>query len=704
MGLVVCLGFFVLLEAGLRAAGVGRKDPGADPFVGFSAVKPLYVVKDGVASTAPSRLPYFNEMSFSAAKPHDTLRIFAFGGSTTYGHPFDWRTSFPRWLEDLVNATDPDRKCEAINAGGISYASYRIIPLIREVLRYQPDLVIVFTGHNEFLERRTYSSLFRQGGILVTIRSVVEDLHIYQALRRGMVMALPGLRQQSEHVPVESRGVSAEEREKRSPESKTLLNEEVTAILDRSAGLDLYHRDEQFSWAVVEHLAHNLKTMITLCKQAGVPIFLVHPVSNIKDFSPFKSEHAGSLNARQCARLDAELEKGARLFRDGRNDEAVRVLERVERQDPLFAEAHFWKAKALLAKGMADAAKRDFVRAKDMDVCPLRSITPIEDEIAEVARSEKVPLIPFKEAVERLARETGDMSGIPGNESFLDHVHPTIERHQMLAEQILSEMIAQRLVSEKRQHTRDQRQAVYDAGMKSLDRQFFATKDLNLAKVLRWAGKKREAREALQRAGEMLAGNPEVHKMMGSFLLEEGDLQKAVTEYTRAVELSGNDPRMEYSLALAYYRAGSKDDAERMYEKLLRNDPRNTDVCADLATILLEKGNVEGALKILEKGLEITSDSQMLFAPYALALAMSGKAVDAIPWMLRAVRAEPGNPRHFYNLAGMYAVVGRSADALRALDEAVSKGYTRSDSMLADPVFSSIRDLPEFSRILSRIE
>ena len=704
LGLLICLGFFVLLEAGLRAAGVGSKDPGDDPFVGFSAIKPLYVVKNGVASTAPSRLPYFNDMSFSAVKPHDTLRIFAFGGSTTYGHPFDWRTSFPRWLENLVNATDPDRKCEAINAGGISYASYRIAPLIREALRYQPDLVIVFTGHNEHLERRTYSSLFDQGGILVTMRSVVEDLHTYQALKRVMEMVLPGLRQQSEQVSPGSLGASSEGREKRSPESKPLLHEEVTAILDRSAGLDLYHRDEQFSHAVIDHFAHNLKAMITLCKQAGVPIFLVHPVSNIRDFSPFKSEHAGSLNAKQCASLDAELEKGARLVRDGRNDEALRALEDVERQDPLFAEAHFWKAKALLAMGRADEAKRDFVRAKDLDVCPLRATTPIEDKIAQVARSEKVPLIPFKEAVERRARETGDPSGSPGNESFLDHVHPTIERHQMLAEQILSEMIAHRLVSEKIQLTREQRQALYDSGMKSLDRQFFATKDLNLAKTLRWAGKKREAREALQRAGEILVGNPEVHKMMGSFLLEEGEPQEAVKEYERAVELSGNDPRMEYSLAIAYYRAGHKDDAKRLYEKLLRNDPGNADACADLATILLEKGNVEEALKILRKGLDINSDSQLLFAPYALALAMSGKAADAIPWMLRAVRAEPGNPRHFYNLAGMYAVVGKSADALRALNEAVSKGYNRSDSLLADPVFSSIRNLPEFSRILSRIE
>ena len=53
-------------------------------------------------------------------------------------------------------AADPSRRWEVINAGGISYASYREAKLVEEIARYQPDLVLVYSGHNEFLEERTY--------------------------------------------------------------------------------------------------------------------------------------------------------------------------------------------------------------------------------------------------------------------------------------------------------------------------------------------------------------------------------------------------------------------------------------------------------------------------------------------------------------------------------------------------------------------
>ena len=46
-----------------------------------------------------------------------------------------------------------------INAGGISYASYRVAVVIKELARYEPDLFIIYTGHNEFLEERTYRTL-----------------------------------------------------------------------------------------------------------------------------------------------------------------------------------------------------------------------------------------------------------------------------------------------------------------------------------------------------------------------------------------------------------------------------------------------------------------------------------------------------------------------------------------------------------------
>jgi thioredoxin-like negative regulator of GroEL len=161
---------------------------------------------------------------------------------------------------------------------------------------------------------------------------------------------------------------------------------------------------------------------------------------------------------------------------------------------------------------------------------------------------------------------------------------------------------------------------------------------------------------------------------------------------------------MKFSLANSYYRAGLRSKSQEIYEKLLVEKQLMPEACANLAMIHLEAGRADRAQAILEAGLSKAPDAESLFSPYALALAISGNPFKAVPWMVKAAEAEPGDSNHLYNLAGMYALTGRPQDALRTLDAAVDKGYAKADKMAGDPVFSSIRGLPEFSKILSRIQ
>ncbi len=707
LGIAVSLVILVLLEGALRISGWPSVTSSEDPFVGFSRIKPLFQVHRGIAETVPARLKYFNQVSFKARKPVNTFRIFCFGGSTTYGRPFDGRTSFSRWLQDLLDALEPEAAFEVINAGGISYASYRIVPLIKEALQYKPDLAIIYTGHNEFLERRTYAGLFSQGAGLVTVRSLLEDLHIYRALKRVVEPLLPARLtdvRNKDGKPSSTLGDGTTTSRRGSPAGKPILKDEVTAILDRSAGLDRYHRDEQFTRGVVRHFAHNLETMIRMCKRAGIPVIMVEPASNLKDFSPFKSEHGKDLTVRDKSALDRKIENASNLVKQSNYEGALAILDAAIREDPLYAETYFWRGKAMLGMGRYAEARKDFVEARDLDVCPLRCITPLEEKIVLISEKEHVPLIRFQQALVQRSNRGKDALGVPGNESFMDHVHPTVEGHQLLAELIVDEMIRTRLLHPKRQLVREEMDAIYVNGMKALDAQFFVTKDLNLAKVLKWAGKNEEARQVLQRAKGKLADNPEVHKMLGSFLLQDGQYEEAIEEYKKAVHLSGEDPQLKFSLANAYYRAGLRSKSQEIYEKLLDDIQLMPEACANLAMIHLEAGRANRALMLLEKALAENPDAESLFSPYALALAITGNPSRAVPWMVKAVEAQPGDLSHLYNLAGMYALSGQTQDALRTLEKAVDNGYSKADKLGRDPVFSSIRGLPEFSKILSRIQ
>lgn len=694
-GILVCAVFFALMEGVLRIAGFPARDFSHDPFVGFSGIQPLFTVKDGLASTAPSKLKYFNEASFKIPKPSGTVRIFCFGGSTAYGHPFDGRTAFPRWLQDLLKAEDPEKNFEVINAGGISYASYRIVPLIKETLQYQPDLMVIETGHNEFLERRTYAGLLDQARGVLAVRARLEELNTYRALRALLKPLLPD----------KSRGDSRkkDDASARRNSHKSVLKEEVSAILDRSAGLDLYHRDEELTKGVVQHFAHNLRAMISLCRNAGVPVIMVESASNLKDFSPFKSEHGSDLSAGDKKEIRRMLDRTAALLQSGKTEEALSLALETTRKDPAFAESHFWEGRAFLAAGRYSEAKKSFVKARDLDVCPLRCISELEAQISDVSTAENALLIPYREALEENAAESGDKSGIPGNESFLDHVHPTIEKHQFLAEMILEKIRADGLIKLSRNLSPEERQDIFKKGVEGLEPSFFALRDLNLAKTLRWAGKKAEARTALEKAAKFLPDNVEIHKMLGSYFLDDKNFEKAVEEYRVAVDLSGQDPELVFSLAVAYQRSGRRGEAVALYKKLSQQEKPLPEAFANLAMIYLEDGKSRDALELLDLGLKIIPDSSALCSPYGLALAISGRTLEAIPWMIRAVNAEPGNPSHLYNLAGMYAISGNKSEALRQLDLAVQEGYTDADKLARDSVFDNIRNSPEFRKIFDKI-
>jgi len=692
IGILFCIAFFALVELSLRAVGLFTPEAGEDPYVGFSGIMPLFEVKEGVAAVAKPKLRYFNESSFCVVKPPNTMRIFCFGGSTTYGHPFDQSTSFSRWLQELLSASYTDKKFEVINVGGISYASYRIVPLIKETLQYQPDLMIILTGHNEFLERRTYSKIIDQGSKTLRIKVMLEYMRVYRALEAFLRTVLPA------GIPSTKKDVSADAKDE-----KTLLSPEVSALLDRSAGLELYHRDEEFSDRVVKHFAYNLQTMIQLCKDHSVPVILIDPPCNLKDFSPFRSEHDHNMTLADQRAYEARLGQARGKIAKGELEAASVELQELLSEDPLFAEAYFLMGRTRLGLLQYDQAEANFVKARDLDVCPLRVISPINNYIREIASQNSVTLIPFVDIVRTRVKALGDPSGIPGNESLLDHVHPTIQLHQLLAEQLVEAMEKTGLIGKGRILSPSEKEALYANAMAGMDSQYMALRDLNLAKTLRWAGKKQEAKEALKRVASLMADNPEVHKMLGSFALEDGDFDAAIASYKKAVTLAENDPDMKFALGVAYYNSGKVQQARETYQEIIGSGADLPEVYANLGTIYLQQGLLDEAWRTLHEGINRCKDHTTLYGPYALVQAVMGRPLDAIPWMHKAVEAEPGNPKNLYNLAGMYALAGSPELAIQNLNRAVDKGYVNYQNLASDPIFESITKHPGFSKVLERI-
>ena len=93
-------------------------------------------------------------------------------------------TSFCGWLRELLPVADPNQKWELINAGGISYASYRVAALTEELVEYEPDVLIVYCGQNEFLERRTYSGIIDMPESVRGLGAILSRTRIYSGISR----------------------------------------------------------------------------------------------------------------------------------------------------------------------------------------------------------------------------------------------------------------------------------------------------------------------------------------------------------------------------------------------------------------------------------------------------------------------------------------------------------------------------------------
>ncbi|MEO8496711.1 MAG: SGNH/GDSL hydrolase family protein [Planctomycetota bacterium] len=442
---------FVAFEWGLRIAGVGEIRETEVPAIGFEATYPLFELDEAGEhfEIAKSRQAYFYPDSFAARKPPHEFRIFCLGGSTVQGRPYSIETSFTTWLELSLNAADPNREWQVVNCGGVSYASYRLVPILKEILAYEPDLFVIYTGHNEFLEARTFAGLPR-----VTALSHVRTLSLLRSACWG------------------------ESRLQGPGQPRETLAAEVDTLLDYRGGLADYHRDDAGRRVTVEQFAENVRQMIDLARAANVPVVLMNPASNLKDTPPFKIEPRSDLTAKEAAEF-ATLFEQARQAEEA--DEKAELLEQAVAIDGRHAGARFLLGHASLAQHRPDEAREQFNLAKDEDVCPLRMIEPLHAALFALAESSATPLID-------VCRDFGlrATDGIPGDNFFLDHVHPTINNHQVIARLLVDHLVAAGFCHPQAdwEVIRDER---YRHHLSTLDTPYYAKGKQRLAGLRRWA-------------------------------------------------------------------------------------------------------------------------------------------------------------------------------------------------------------------------
>lgn len=399
----------------------GRPSLHDDPFVGFRSTRPLFVLNQQRTeySIPKARQNYFPAQSFPAAKEPNEFRIFCLGGSTVEGEPYGAPTSFTTWLEISLQSADPSRPWRVINCGGVSYATYRLVPVLEEVLHYQPDLIIFYEGHNEFLENRAYDHLEHRGPLVNAALDTASRLRSFTLLREGYLRL---------------RGASSDT----GPEGRPVLPTEVEALLDYRGGLAEYHHDDAWRRDVINHFQYSLARIVRLTREAGVNLLLVNPVSNLADSPPFKCEHGPDLSPAQIDAWDELCEAARGHLRGEQRDlpQAIRLFRQACQLDPRHAGAFYNLAKCYETAGDFAQARTAYLQAKELDVCPLRILQPMNEAILAIAEQSNTPLFDANELFQQRSRHQ-----IVDGQWLIDHVHPKIEGHQLLADALTEKLI-----------------------------------------------------------------------------------------------------------------------------------------------------------------------------------------------------------------------------------------------------------------------
>ena len=311
---------FALLEIAFRYFGVGYDTRLVLPVPGASDpdLRSLNPAVDR-AYFGRGDLPGPEPRPFLLPKPAGVYRIVVVGGSSVAGFPYPFELSFPRHLEIVLEAQNPGRQFEVLNAGIVAITSFSEVDLVRQVVDCQPDLVIVHSGHNEF---------YGIGGFASTAGSTSPALYtLLQPARRSRIfqwcqswLAQPIDQHLLEALPAD------------------------IAIPQNGPGFRQVQRTYR----------ENLNQMAREAASAGIPLLLSTIPANLRDLSPMVSLRDAALSTEQ---VDEQTERKRRVtehFSYHEYDRALQVLRAAREIEPRNAQFAFREAQCLEKLGRND--------------------------------------------------------------------------------------------------------------------------------------------------------------------------------------------------------------------------------------------------------------------------------------------------------------------------------------------------------------
>ncbi|HLP16567.1 MAG TPA: tetratricopeptide repeat protein [Bacteroidota bacterium] len=345
--------------------------------------------------SASAVIPEFKPTVFAQHKPASTFRIICLGSSSMFGTPYQFTANIPSLVRKQLRHSNPGREIEVINFAAAAINSNVILDIARQLPQFEPDLVLIYMGHNEFYgpEGVGASWLEKHWDGAITIKYALRKVRLITAVER-MIASFSS----DEHQPIERN------------------------LMKQVSHGNLIRLQSEESDRIFTRFDSNLRRIVSIFSDRRIPVILSDLTSNLT-FPPFMYDTSSVLRSHGAdfTRIRAKI---------GQQDDAPALdyALTLYRIDSLNAGLNYLIGSIYSARKQPALARPYLERARDEDLLKFRAPGRINDILRTVAREQSLPIISTDSLF--FALSSGN---IPGNELFREHLHPNARGYYEIA-------------------------------------------------------------------------------------------------------------------------------------------------------------------------------------------------------------------------------------------------------------------------------
>lgn len=357
---------------------------------------------------------------FERMKPENTFRIFVLGESSALGFPYNHRGSFPLMLQYMLDKTYTEKEVEIINLAVTAVNSYALLAFAGEIIKMQPDAILIYTGHNEYYGALGAGSLqkfgFNRGFAKLIIQA--KKLRIVQ-----IAFELTG----------KLRNLFTQESSRND-----------SGLMIKMAGNQEIDYNGSTYKKGLQQFENNMREVLQVFNAHQLPVYFSDLVSNARGQKPFISKPGMTTDS---AMLMKFFRQGYSAFDNDSLDTAYEFLIAADKIDSTFSLNNFILGEILYEKGNFTDASRYFNKAREFDLLRFRAPEDINRIIRRL--SDQFANVYFVESREMFLQAAPNR--ILGNELFTDHLHPNLDGNFLLAKSFYNALISYEAIGKTRE-------------------------------------------------------------------------------------------------------------------------------------------------------------------------------------------------------------------------------------------------------------